>query len=427
MSEPARPTERTAAALAARRRDTHAALERVRDAITGLHRDKTPVSVAAVARRANVSRTFLYTNVDAKTAVGEAIQKSGQQRSRLRAEADDTREATWRERALNAEDALKAAHAEIGVQRTRIGELLGRIRDLEADCTPDDVARITHRKHHPQTACPPAQRRQPHPRRTTQSRPLQPAFPRPPHRRPGSTADRAGESRPGHGPSMTIPDFQTLMRPILAYLADGQQKSTRSVIAAMSEAFGLTTGERVQMIPSGGRANLIDNRIGWSLTELSQGGVIERPVRARVKITPTGLHVLRSHPNRVDMSVLRNDPAYREFRDRSRAKQPDDSAASDIGDPGDAFSPEDLIDAVVAENRAAVEGDILKTALALSATGFENLVSRFLKRWAMGVPDPSSAPGPLVTRVSTASSARTRSDSTFASGRLGPFWYERNR
>jgi chromosome segregation ATPase len=142
MSEPARPTERTAAALAARRRDTHAALERVRDAITGLHRDKTPVSVAAVARRANVSRTFLYTNVDAKTAVGEAIQKSGQQRGRLRAEADDTREATWRERALNAEDALKGAHAEIGVQRTRIGELLGRIRDLEADCTPDDVARI---------------------------------------------------------------------------------------------------------------------------------------------------------------------------------------------------------------------------------------------------------------------------------------------
>ena len=26
---------------------------------------------------------------------------------------------------------------------------------------------------------------------------------------------------------MTIPDFQTLMRPILSYLADGQQKSTQ--------------------------------------------------------------------------------------------------------------------------------------------------------------------------------------------------------
>jgi chromosome segregation ATPase len=50
---------------------------------------------------------------------------------------------TWRERALNAEDALKNAHAEILTQRTRIGELLGRIRDLEAEWTQDDVQRIT--------------------------------------------------------------------------------------------------------------------------------------------------------------------------------------------------------------------------------------------------------------------------------------------
>ena len=48
-----------------------------------------------------------------------------------------------RERALNAEDALKAAHAEIVAQRNRIGELLGRIRDLEAEWTQDAVERIT--------------------------------------------------------------------------------------------------------------------------------------------------------------------------------------------------------------------------------------------------------------------------------------------
>ena len=53
------------------------------------------------------------------------------------------REASWRERALNAEDALKAANAEILAQRTRIGELLGRIRDLEAEWTQDAVQRIT--------------------------------------------------------------------------------------------------------------------------------------------------------------------------------------------------------------------------------------------------------------------------------------------
>jgi restriction system protein len=63
---------------------------------------------------------------------------------------------------------------------------------------------------------------------------------------------------------MTIPDFQTLMRPILAYLADGQQRSTRTVTDAMSDEFSLTAEERAQLIPSGSK--LMDNRVGWSLT-----------------------------------------------------------------------------------------------------------------------------------------------------------------
>jgi hypothetical protein len=96
-----------------------------------------------VARRASVSRTFLYTNPDAKAAVAEAIQQAGDQRRRLVVETDSSRELTWRERALNAEDALKTAHTEILAQRHRIGELLGRIRDLEAEWTQDDVQRIT--------------------------------------------------------------------------------------------------------------------------------------------------------------------------------------------------------------------------------------------------------------------------------------------
>ena len=137
------PQPRTAAALAARRRDTQAALERVHEAITRLRRDKTPVTLAAVARRADVSRTFLYTNSDAKTAVNKAIQETSAQRDRPQDEQDKASEASWRERALNAEHALKTANQEITTQRTRIGEMLGRIRDLEAEWTQEAITRIT--------------------------------------------------------------------------------------------------------------------------------------------------------------------------------------------------------------------------------------------------------------------------------------------
>ena len=134
---------RTTAALAARRRDTQAALGRVQDAITRLRRDRTPVSVAAVARRAGVSRTFLYDNAGARTAIAAAITAAGQERRQLLVDQDDPHDATWRERALNAENALNAATAEILTQRTRIGELLGHVRDLEAEWTEEAIQRIT--------------------------------------------------------------------------------------------------------------------------------------------------------------------------------------------------------------------------------------------------------------------------------------------
>lgn len=75
--------------------------------------------------------------------ITSAIAAAGDGRNQLLAEQDDAREATWRERALNAEEALKVAHTEILTQRTHIGGLLGQIRDLEAEWTQEAVQRIT--------------------------------------------------------------------------------------------------------------------------------------------------------------------------------------------------------------------------------------------------------------------------------------------
>ncbi len=44
-------------------------------------------------------------------------------------------EASWRQRALNAKDALKAGYAEIDTQPERIGIIHGQLRDLHAEYT----------------------------------------------------------------------------------------------------------------------------------------------------------------------------------------------------------------------------------------------------------------------------------------------------
>ena len=135
--------QRTAAANAARRAATDAKVQRVRDAINQLRRARTPITYPAVGLRAAVSRTFLYENPGARALVTDAIAASGRRRARAVASTDVQQEAIWRERALNAEAALKTAHAEIRAQRERIAVLMGQARDAEAGGTADTVQRLT--------------------------------------------------------------------------------------------------------------------------------------------------------------------------------------------------------------------------------------------------------------------------------------------
>ncbi|WP_426504313.1 DUF6262 family protein [Dactylosporangium sp. McL0621] len=143
MSAAASSGSRTVAAVAARRARGQAAVQRVRDTLAVLRRENARVTVAAVARRANVSRTFIYDNPRARAAVADALADADQQHAQLRGAPDAAQQSVWRERALNAEDALTSAHTEIIRQRTRIGELLGQIRDLQAEWDEESIARIT--------------------------------------------------------------------------------------------------------------------------------------------------------------------------------------------------------------------------------------------------------------------------------------------
>ncbi|MEV4709674.1 DUF6262 family protein [Actinoplanes sp. NPDC049316] len=133
---------RTEAANRARQQNTHDKLQRVDTALRSMRRERTPITYPAVAARAGVSRTFLYQNTDAKKLVATAIEATGDRKRRDRATHDANIEASWHQRALNAEDAVKAAYAEIDTQRERIGLLLGQLRDLQAEYTEGTAQRL---------------------------------------------------------------------------------------------------------------------------------------------------------------------------------------------------------------------------------------------------------------------------------------------
>jgi chromosome segregation ATPase len=133
---------RTKAAIAARTTTTEQMLGRVRATLRQMRRDGMPIQPAVVARRAEVSRTFLYQNPQAQQLLAEATTSEVATPATSRPRPAE-KPGPWKDRALNAEDTLKAAYTEISNQRGQIALLLGQIRDLEADLPADAVERIT--------------------------------------------------------------------------------------------------------------------------------------------------------------------------------------------------------------------------------------------------------------------------------------------
>ncbi|MGI5340335.1 DUF6262 family protein [Streptomyces sp. CA-181903] len=121
----------TTAAIEARRRQTTQKLKQVEKAIGQLRRERGRLTVRAVAQRAGVSVTFLYENTDARKLVNNAVDDGRTRQIRVAQAEHEQIEASWRERALNAEAELGRTQKEVFAQRQQIGELMGKLRDFD--------------------------------------------------------------------------------------------------------------------------------------------------------------------------------------------------------------------------------------------------------------------------------------------------------
>ena len=114
---------------------------------------------------------------------------------------------------------------------------------------------------------------------------------------------------------MTIPDFQTIMLPLMQIAADGQEHRNRDVTELLAQHFKFTDEERKALLPSGRQATF-DNRVGWSATHLRKACLLERTGSGRFHITQRGLEVLQTHPAKIDMQLLLQFAEFRAFRER---------------------------------------------------------------------------------------------------------------
>jgi restriction system protein len=154
---------------------------------------------------------------------------------------------------------------------------------------------------------------------------------------------------------MAIPDFQSLIRPLLEAHKDGKEHINRDLVSQLADQFQLTEDERREMLPSGG-ARLFDNRVGWAKTHVIKAGLLLAPRRAISKITPKGINALQKYPDRIDLKTLQDFEDYREFRTTRRSLEEIDVEHSEPPSK----TPEELLDFAYLQVRKQVELDLLE-------------------------------------------------------------------
>ena len=176
---------------------------------------------------------------------------------------------------------------------------------------------------------------------------------------------------------MAIPDFQTIMRPLLEHLADGAVKSNRETIDALSKQFQLTDEEIVELLPSG-QQSVFTNRVAWAKAHLKKAGFLESPSRGLYKVTSRGLEALASN-QRINLKYLKQFEEYSYGNSaNSNTKEKDEQK------PSATLTPSEQIEIGYQRIREELEDELLTKIKESSPAFFERLVVELLVAMGYG-------------------------------------------
>ena len=178
---------------------------------------------------------------------------------------------------------------------------------------------------------------------------------------------------------MPVPDFQTIMLPLLHCFSDGQEHSIQDLMNILAERFSLSEDELKTLLPSG-KQTIFYNRVGWARTYLTKAGLLEMSRRSYYRITERGKQVLARNPSRIDMRFLKQFPEYVEFREREGVRRRPKESRTDEEEK----TPEEILEDAYEEIRDGLAQELLGLVKQSSPSFFERLVVELLVKMGYG-------------------------------------------
>jgi len=192
---------------------------------------------------------------------------------------------------------------------------------------------------------------------------------------------------------MAVPDYQSLMLPVLQICKDGEILSNSDAIQRTAEYIKLSDEDRALLLPSG-KQSVFNNRTLWARTYLSKAGLLELVARGRFRITDRGKSVLAENLSRIDNKYLDRFEEFRQFRTRTTGSEDTDTAGT-TDSIAPSATPDEILRAAHNELIKGLAQELLDRIVTAPPAFFERLIVSLLVGMGYGgsVPEAGRALG----------------------------------
>ena len=176
---------------------------------------------------------------------------------------------------------------------------------------------------------------------------------------------------------MAIPNYETLMLPLLkiAAQANGQEVRLSAAADELAEQFKLTDEERTELLPSGGTFKFA-SRVSWARTYLQKACLLEAPSRGHFRLTSRGVSILKQSPAKVDNKLLAQFDEFMAFQGKKKVPKQTDTETHE--------TPIESISSFYEQFREALAFELLDRVKKCSPQFFERLVVQVLLKMGYG-------------------------------------------
>jgi len=183
---------------------------------------------------------------------------------------------------------------------------------------------------------------------------------------------------------MAVPDYQSLMLPLLQFAAEkGGETSTSEAVEALAKELSLSDEDLKEMLPSGIQSTFF-NRVGWASTYMKKAGLLEATRRGFYQITDRGRDLLKKQPKMINVKLLKQYPEFLEFQQlkgtRSGDKVIESKGTSDVS----TATPSEALESAYENLRDELADELLGKLKKISPAFFERVVVELLVKMGYG-------------------------------------------